>query len=651
MKINKNEFGWKEKVSVNTNLNNDILNIKFLPDMNTNSNMYIVNIIDLEEKTTYRVNTNINKNVLVLRYIFSDGTLKNLYSLNGKYILGKVEIYIYRKTDTLIEFDVNNIRHTCNIDEVNKTVEITKEALILNTDNAQKYTPTKDYHPATKKYVDSKFVMYESIETIYTIPMSEMQKCNNGTGRYVSNINFDELFINHEKYIYYANYKDDTLIPVKYDSKYNRFATDVLDKTSDYNIILGFDLGTHRMYPFNSGSTGVKAYTFTNDLIIKRVPILNVNEVATREYVDDSVNTVSENNIFKNTQMNNMLSSLTIGGLLSTGLTKSKTLGEVFPKLLNGEYGVLKQCYVTVEVDGTTKPILTENYNNVLIQLYDNDNNLISSTSLRPKKVGTIYFNANKYMQMAVWFDTTYTEGSGLSHNTPGYVTSLLNITASKNTEEYINAIKDLRISVTLRHTNYLPKDNTVMYEPTSDYNPATKKYVDDKEDKILSLLNNNASIFKITLTDEEMNNLMSTIPGNYSILNSIEPSFIEDIVNNGYWDYNMIMFNDKLLLKINSIGSGGVSCIRDMTIASINFVTINEHYTEFKDLPIVSVLELSLAVIELNGEKKVVFAFGNSREHQLINNYYLDELIKFDSQGNLVVTINGVSKTFVPKK
>ena len=480
MKLNKNEFGWKEKVSVNTNLNNDILNIKFLPDMNTNSNIYIVNIIDLEEKTTYRVNTNINKNVLVLRYIFSDGTLKNLYSLNGKYILGKVEIYIYRKTDTLIEFDVNNIRHTCNIDEVNKTVEITKKALILNTDNAQEYTPTKDYHPATKKYVDSKFVMYESIETIYTIPMSEMQKCNNGTGRYVSSIDFDELFINHEKYIYYANYKDDTLIQVTYDSKYNRFTTGVLDKTSDYDMVLGFDLGTHRMYPFNSGSTGVKAYTFTNDLIIKRVPILDVNEVATKKYVDDSVNTVSENNTFKYKQMNNMLSSLTIGGSLSTGLTKSKTLGEVFPKLLNEEYGVLKQCYVTVEVDGTTKPILTENYDNVLIQLYDNDNNLISFTSQRPKKVGNIYFNANEYMQIAVWLDTTYTEGSGLNRDTPGYVTSLLNISASKNTEEYINAIKDLRISVTLRYTNYLQKNNTVVYEPTSDYNPATKKYVDD---------------------------------------------------------------------------------------------------------------------------------------------------------------------------
>ena len=295
MKFNKNEFGWKEKVSVNTNLNNDTFNIKLLPDMNISSKVYVANIVDLEENTTYRVNMNLNKKSLSIRYYFSDGTFKSLYSLASKYLLGKVEIYIYRKTDTLIEFDVDNdkyIRYTCNIDEVNKTVEITKKALILGTDNKQEYTPTSDYHPATKKYVDSKFYMYENIETIYTIPMSEMQKCNNGTGRYVSNIDFDELFINHEEYLYYANYKDDTLIPVTYDSTYNRFTTGVLDEVDNISIILGFDLGTHKMYPFNDGMAVVKAYTFTNDLIIKRVPILNVNEVATKKYVDDSISNI-----------------------------------------------------------------------------------------------------------------------------------------------------------------------------------------------------------------------------------------------------------------------------------------------------------------------------------------------------------------------
>ena len=288
MKFNKNEFGWKEKVSVNTNLNNNIFNIKFLPDMNISSKIYAVNAVNLEEKTIYKINTNINKKYLAIRYIFSDGTFKNLYNLSSMYLSGKVEIYISRKTDTLIEFDVDYIRYTCNIDEVNKTVEITKKALILGTDNKQEYTPTKDYHPTTKKYVDDKFIMDKNIETIYTIPMSEMKKCNNGTSMYVSSIDFDELFINHEKYIYYANYKDDTLIPVTYDSAYNRFVTGVLDGLGSVNIALGFDLGTHKMYPFNGGMAGVKAYTFTNDLVIKRVPILNVNEVATREYVDDN---------------------------------------------------------------------------------------------------------------------------------------------------------------------------------------------------------------------------------------------------------------------------------------------------------------------------------------------------------------------------
>ena len=646
MKFNKNEFGWKEKVSVNTNLNNDTFNIKFLPDMNISSKVYVANIVDLEENTTYRVNMNLNKK-LSIRYYFSDGTFKSLYSLASKYLLGKVEIYIYRKTDTLIEFDVDNdkyIRYTCNIDEANKTVEITKKALILNTDNKQEYTPTLDYHPATKKYVDDKFVMNENIETIYTIPMSEMQKCNNGTSRYVSNIDFDELFINHEKNIYYANYKDDTLIPVKYDSKYNRFTTDVLDKTSDYNIILGFDLGTHRMYPFNSGSTGVKAYTFTNDLIIKRVPILNVNEVATREYVDDSVNTVSENNIFKNTQMNNMLSSLTIGGLLSTGLTKSKTLGEVFPKLLNEEYGVLKQCYVTVEVDGTTKPILTENYNNVLIQLYDNDNNLISSTSLRPKKVGTIYFNANEFMQMAVWFDATYTEESGLSHNTPGYVTSLLNISASKNTEEYINAIKDLRISVTLRHTNYLPKDNTVMYEPTSDYHPATKKYVDDNDKRMLEYIYN-GKILKITLTNEQYGNFLNLQSGEYIVLDSISPEDIYKFTSDDSIDWCGCILINNISFNVDLVGNLQIG-----TINSDNAIKIYTENTYYNSSTLAGIFRYNFSLAVLDNTEQVVLVKCDDVEYHYASTEYINNILSFNESGELVVTINGISKTFVPK-
>ena len=198
-----------------------------------------------------------------------------------------LELIDSEKCSILLNFGKKDEDTVKLLDSFEYRISIRNENVLTKT-NIKEYTPTSDYHPATKKYVDDKFVMNENIETIYTIPISEMQKCNNGTSMYVSSINFDELFINHEKYIYYANYKDDTLIPITYDSTYNRFTTGVLDDLGSVNMALGFDLGTHKMYPFNGGMAGVKAYQFTNDLIIKRVPIFNVNEVATKEYVDDN---------------------------------------------------------------------------------------------------------------------------------------------------------------------------------------------------------------------------------------------------------------------------------------------------------------------------------------------------------------------------
>ena len=342
--------------------------------------------------------------------------------------------------------------------------------------------------------------------------------------------------------------------------------------------------------------------------------------------------------------MNNMLSSLTIGGLLSTGLTKSKTLGEVFPKLLNEEYGVLKQCYVTVEVDGTTKPILTENYNNVLIQLYDNDNNLISSTSLRPKKVGTIYFNANEFMQMAVWFDATYTEESGLSHNTPGYVTSLLNISASKNTEEYINAIKDLRISVTLRHTNYLPKDNTVMYEPTSDYHPATKKYVDDNDKRMLEYIYN-GKILKITLTNEQYGNFLNLQSGEYIVLDSISPEDIYKFTSDDSIDWCGCILINNISFNVDLVGNLQIG-----TINSDNAIKIYTENTYYNSSTLAGIFRYNFSLAVLDNTEQVVLVKCDDVEYHYASTEYINNILSFNESGELVVTINGISKTFVPK-
>ena len=354
MKFNKNEFGWKEKVSVNTD-NSDKLDKVEFERMNlyniSSSESLIIQGYPLD-MATYREDIS-NGDVYNRRYINVDKNILNIIDTNKDIIVsiiyeenGKKKIFnqvgYYSSMDyfkNTISLPINNSSISIQVTlfknkQYNENLELIdsekcsillnfgkkdedtvrlldsfeyrisiRNANVLTKTNLLEYTPTSDYHPTTKKYVDSKFVMYENIETIYTIPMSEMQKCNNGTSMYVSNIDFDELFINHEKYIYYANYKDETLIPVKYDSKYNRFITDVLDKAGDFNLKLGFDLGTHRMYPFSGGSDEIKAYTFTNDLIIKRVPILDVNEVATKEYVDNNdmrmLEYVYEGNVFK----------------------------------------------------------------------------------------------------------------------------------------------------------------------------------------------------------------------------------------------------------------------------------------------------------------------------------------------------------------
>ena len=153
------------------------------------------------------------------------------------------------------------------------------------------------------------------MEIVGTIPQSELQRCNDGTSRYISSIDFDTLFSKPNNYMYYATYKDDTLIPIDYQSDYNRMVTNELDSVDSLGVFIGFDYGTHKMYPFNGGNNSIKAYTFTNDLIIKRRPILNADMIATKEYVDKHVG----NRIIT---VNNVNDSLT----LTTNKTQYTTL-------------------------------------------------------------------------------------------------------------------------------------------------------------------------------------------------------------------------------------------------------------------------------------------------------------------------------------
>lgn len=188
----------------------------------------------------------------------------------------------------------------------NTDVEVTRALqYYLPLNNIVEYNPTKKYHPATKKYVDDRFICTDLIENVGTIPKEEMQKCNNGTSRYVPSINFEEFFADYKYCTYQGTYGDKNIL-MEYDAEYNRMLAYNLDTVNTYNIILGFDFGSNYMYPFNGGASQVKAYQFTNDLVITKSPVLNPSEVltknntheytptndynpATKKYVDDKI--------------------------------------------------------------------------------------------------------------------------------------------------------------------------------------------------------------------------------------------------------------------------------------------------------------------------------------------------------------------------
>ena len=277
---------------------------------------YIVNIMDLDKRKTYgAVQHGIDKGTTYrFVYICDDGTQAMITSLGDGVNENPIRVWHYTNSSILYYgnyyYEVNYTNHATRTDVV-VTRKIQKYLHLYNTNE---YTPTEDYNPATKKYVDDKFIGVD-LEIVGTIPQSELQRCNDGTSRYISSIDFDTLFSEPNNYMYYATYKDDTLIPIDYQSNLNRMVTNELDSADGERVIIAFDYGTHKMYPFNGGMASIKAYTFTNDLIIKRRPILNADMIATKEYVDKHVG----NRIIT---VNNVNDSLT----LTTNKTQYTTL-------------------------------------------------------------------------------------------------------------------------------------------------------------------------------------------------------------------------------------------------------------------------------------------------------------------------------------
>ena len=284
---NDNELVTKKYVDDN----NQLYWMDYYEIVGTNTKIANIDISTLTKNRFYAFNYKKYPEIknISIKKIYNDGTTKAIATLTQ----GLEYIYFSKLSST--SFTMSTKYNTGISSQITGTFgstasEYTSTIIptVLDTLSNKEFIPTKDYNPATKKYVDDKFIGID-LEIVGTIPQSELQRCNDGTSRYISSIDFDTLFSEPNNYMYYATYKDDTLIPIDYQSDYNRMVTNELDSVDGISVNIGFDYGTHKMYPFNGGMASIKAYTFTNDLIIKRRPILNADMIATKEYVDKHV--------------------------------------------------------------------------------------------------------------------------------------------------------------------------------------------------------------------------------------------------------------------------------------------------------------------------------------------------------------------------
>lgn len=229
-------------------------------------------------------------------------------------------------------------------------------------------------------------------------------------------------------------------------------------------------------------------------------------DLATKKYVDDNKEYINYNDKL----INNKITTLHISRnpvSCSTEINK-KPLCELFPELLNMTYDAVfkKSISFKVNMDNFVKeyPTVKSAYNKIGINLYDENDNFIGNSYgsyINGDGLNIVYINTTQSIRFSAYFDKALVEGSNTSMETKnGYMTIQLSIPKGNNKKEFIDKIKNLKLSIIVLKTDFLNLNNESIYTPTSDYNPATKKYVDDKVASLPQLSFNEAGELVVTI-------------------------------------------------------------------------------------------------------------------------------------------------------
>ena len=158
---------------------------------------YMVNIMDLKKLTTYGAIRDMNSTKYQrYRFIYpcDDGKNKTIVNTGDDINDTTFRVYHYSTSSTLT---FNNVRYSVDYTKHSTSTDVVVTNSIQNylgIYNTREYTPTENYNPATKKYVDDNKIAYTiSSKVLTTVPASNIKISTSITVNNVS-INKDRRY-------------------------------------------------------------------------------------------------------------------------------------------------------------------------------------------------------------------------------------------------------------------------------------------------------------------------------------------------------------------------------------------------------------------------------------------------------------------------
>lgn len=528
--------------------------------------------------------------------------------------------------------------NTNNWSSHNNIPNVMSSLNVLGKTNEVEYTPTKDYHPATKKYVDDAVVAKQDVLTAGdNITIDENNVISSGKTNYLGYIedytSDNRLDItNLEKGTYSLGIKDrigsqtlylkvshngqeqtlDTELQIESPAVTNMVYFDVRNPIKDIsgydevirisfsylNSITGEIVDTKYGIGYNNTSgilsnsarynTKISAVTTNTEQVIMGKKTFNVLPESSVEPTNDN-QFVNKKYVDGNKYELPIASTDTLGGIKigenlsidENGVVSASGCDiPVYNFKMTSEYRKATSTVTYVYMSSSDKTTLQ----NIIQDAYDKG--LETFALFVNQRVGT-YTGTNEMHQDYL---LTIVNGKLIKNKPSSLLLAGYSQGNSTLTDVYLSKLNiSLPLSwnedsCTVGTTTYinielrpLSSDNTIMYVPTSDYNPATKKYVDDavatKQDILTYSMyldgSNVTDTEKLQVASDLINNLYKSGSNNSFILHNL----YSDIFTSDSYDSNLFMngvypiTNTKGTFKFMSINNSTTNdyepCIR----------------------------------------------------------------------------------------